>query len=280
MKTLMGKVAAITGAGSGIGRMTALAAAKKGANVAISDINEEGLEKTKRMLEYCPVECTTTVLDVADREAVYQWAEDTNDFFGKVNVIINNAGVSLGGVANDLDYKDFEWIMNINFWGVVYGTKAFLPYLTESGDGHVVNISSLFGLIAMPASSAYNASKFAVRGFTEALSTELKIEGAPVNVTSVHPGGIDTNIALSGRVIANEKWGLVDSVKSGKDFESLARTKPQDAAKQIIDSILQQRRRLLIGNDAKILDLVQRTLPTLYQNVVAGFSKRQQAKNS
>lgn len=280
MKSLMGKVVAITGAGSGIGRMTAIAAANKGANLAISDVNEEGLNETKAILKHYHVDVTYTQLDVSDREAVYQWAKDTYEHFGKVNVIINNAGVALGGVANDLEYKDFEWIMNINFWGVVYGTKAFLPYLVESGEGHVVNISSLFGLIAMPASSAYNASKFAVRGFTEALSTELQIENAPVNVTSVHPGGIDTNIARSGRVVPNKQWGLVDNVKSGKEFESLARTKPEDAANQILDAILNERRRLLIGNDAKLFDLVQRVVPSLYQNVVASFSRRQQLKNA
>lgn len=275
MKSLKGKVVAITGAGSGIGRATAELAARQGAHVAISDVNEKGLIETRAACEGHGIRCEVTVLDVADRDAVYAWAESTHKAFGQVNVIINNAGVSLGGVVEDLSYEDFEWLMDINFWGVVYGTKAFLPYLRESGDGHVVNISSLFGLMAMPAQSAYNASKFAVRGFTEALSEELAIEGAPVQVTSVHPGGIDTNIARGGRVVPNRKWGLVSSDQAGKDFEKLARTTPESAAKQIVDAILGERRRLLIGADAKLMDLVQRVMPARYQSLVKQVVKRQ-----
>ena len=275
MKSLKGKVVAITGAGSGIGRATAELVARQGAHVAVSDVNEQGLAETRQACEKHGVRCESTMLDVADRDAVHAWADTTDKAFGQVNVIVNNAGVSLGGVVEDLAYEDFEWIMNINFWGVVYGTKAFLPYLRESGDGHVVNISSLFGLMAMPAASAYNASKFAVRGFTEALSEELAIDGAPVRVTSVHPGGIDTNIARGGRVTPNSKWGLVDSVQSGKDFEKLARTTPQAAAKQIVDAILGERRRLLIGADAKLMDLVQRVMPARYQSLVQQVVKRQ-----
>jgi short-subunit dehydrogenase len=275
MKSLNGKVVAITGAGSGIGRATAELVASKGAAVAVSDVNEQGLEITRRACESHGVQCIATVLDVADRDAVYDWAASTAAAFGQVNVIINNAGVSLGGVIEDLGYEDFEWIMNINFWGVVYGTKAFLPFLRESGDGHVVNISSLFGLMAMPGAGAYNASKFAVRGFTEALSEELMIEDAPVRVTSVHPGGIDTNIARGGRVIPNRKWGLVDAAQSGKEFEKLARTTPESAARQIVAAIIGQRRRLLIGADAKLMDLVQRVVPAHYQSLVKQVVKRQ-----
>lgn len=278
MKSLQGKVVAITGAGSGIGRATAELAARKGASVAISDVNEAGLVETRAACEAHGATCTATVLDVADRGAVYDWAEQTAASFGKVNVVINNAGVSLGGVIEDLDYDDFEWIMNINFWGVVYGTKAFLPHLRASGDGHVVNISSLFGLMAMPGSGAYNASKFAVRGFTEALSEELLIENAPVRVTSVHPGGIDTNIARGGRVTPNRKWGLIDSAHAGKEFEKLARTRPDQAAQQIVDAILSERRRLLIGADAKVMDLIQRLAPGRYQSLVKQVVKRQLAR--
>lgn len=275
MNDMQGKVVAITGAGSGIGRATAVAVAKLGASLAISDVNLAGLEHTQALVEAEGARCVVTQLDVSDREAVYQWAQSTQDSFGKVNVIINNAGVSLGCVVEDLQYDDFEWIMNINFWGVVYGTKAFLPFLRASGEGHVVNISSLFGLMAMPANSAYNASKFAVRGFTEALSEELLMDNAPVNVTSVHPGGIDTNIASGGRVTPNRKWGLIDAAHSGKEFERLARTKPEQAAEQIIDAIVTNRRRLLIGADAKLLDVVQRLVPTQYQSLVAYVVKRQ-----
>lgn len=275
MKTLKDRVVAITGAGSGIGRATAVAMADRGARLALSDVNEAGLNETLSVCQQRGVTCKATVLDVSDRDAVYAWAEDTRKTFGKVNVIINNAGVSLGGIIEDLDYEDFEWIMNINFWGVVYGTKAFLPHLKESGDGHVVNISSLFGLMAMPGSGAYNASKFAVRGFTEALSEELAIEGAAVKVTSVHPGGIDTNIARGGRVTANRKWGLSDPEAAGEEFKKLARTTPDAAARQIIDAILGEKSRLLIGNDARLLDMIQRALPARYQWVVKQVVKRQ-----
>lgn len=275
MKTLKNKVVAITGAGSGIGRATAVAMAERGTLLAVSDVNEMGLDETVALCRQAGAQCTGTRLDVSDREAVHAWADDTRKGFGQVNVIINNAGVSLGGVIEDLGYDDFEWIMNINFWGVVYGTKAFLPYLKESGDGHVVNISSLFGIIAMPGAGAYNASKFAVRGFTEALNEELSIEGAPVKVTSVHPGGVDTNIAAGGRVTANRKWGLVDAETSARDFKKLARTTPDSAARQIIDSILRDKPRLLVGNDARLLDVVQRLMPVRYQALVKQVAKRQ-----
>lgn len=272
--TLQGKVVAITGAGSGIGRATALVMARHGAQLAISDINEAGLAETAAQVRALGVRCETTRLDVGDREAVYAWAAATREAFGKVNVVLNNAGVSLGGIVEDLGYDDFEWLMKINFWGVVYGTKAFLPYLRESGDGHVVNVSSLFGLMAMPAVGAYNASKFAVRGFTEALSEELMIEGAPVSVTCVHPGGIDTNIAAGGKVIPNRAWGLVDNETSGRNFKKLARTTPGQAAEEIVNAVLSRQRRLLIGNDARALDVLQRLFPSQYQRLVAKVSKR------
>lgn len=275
MKTLKDRVVSITGAGSGIGRATAVAMADRGARLALSDVNEAGLNETLSVCQQRGVTCKATVLDVSDRDAVYAWAEDTRKTFGKVNVIINNAGVSLGGIIEDLDYEDFEWIMNINFWGVVYGTKAFLPYLRESGDGHVVNISSLFGLMAMPGSGAYNASKFAVRGFTEALAEELSIDNAPVKVTSVHPGGVDTNIARGGRVTANKRWGMIDAETAGEEFKKFARTTPDQAAKQLIDAILKERARLLIGNDARLFDTVQRIMPVRYQSLVKQVVKRQ-----
>nr|WP_199699199.1 SDR family NAD(P)-dependent oxidoreductase [Oleomonas cavernae] len=171
------------------------------------------------------------------------------------------------------------------FLGVVYGTKAFLPYLRQSGDGHLVNISSLFGLVSMPASSAYNAAKFAVRGFTESVSEELLLERAPVRVTCVHPGGIDTNIARGGRVVPSERFGLVSAEQAGRDFKKLARTTPEQAAARIVDAMRRRKRRLLIGADAKIIDLVQRIAPAGYQSVAVrfatiGLSASQKKRNS
>ena len=188
MKTLDGKVVVITGAGSGIGRALALNAAAKGAILALTDVDEVGLLET---LEHARTqtnrEIRTDKLDVRDRDEIASYAASVRQKFGRVNVLINNAGVALHGDFAETSYAQFEWVMDINFWGVVNGTKEFLPHLIESGDGHVVNISSLFGLMGMPGQSAYNSSKFAVRGFTEALRLEMLIAKHPVEVSCVHP---------------------------------------------------------------------------------------------
>ncbi|MDF3031152.1 MAG: short-chain dehydrogenase/reductase, partial [Moraxellaceae bacterium] len=218
MKTLADKVVAITGAGSGIGRATAVLVAKHGGHLAISDVNAAGLAETAQLCAAAGAQAHTQTLDVADRAAVHAWAEAVAAHYGRVNVIINNAGVTVAATIEDTSYENFEWLMNINFWGVVQGTKAFLPHLKKSGDGHVVNVSSLFGLIGVASQAAYNASKFGVRGFTEALREEMEIEGAPVGVTCIHPGGIQTNIAAGGRVVANEAYGLKDAESFGRRF--------------------------------------------------------------
>ena len=171
MKNFKDKVAVITGAGSGIGRALAQELASAGAKLALSDINEAGLKETADLLGLAEDRLMTRKLDVADRQAFYDFADDVVNHFGYANMIFNNAGVALGATVEKMNYDDFEWLMNINFWGVVYGTKAFLPYLKEAGEGHIINVSSVFGLIGIPTQSAYNAAKFAVRGFTEALRT-------------------------------------------------------------------------------------------------------------
>lgn len=269
MRSLHHKVVVITGAGSGIGRALAILLARKACRLALADINEAGLQETKEACEQFPAEVVATLVDLSNREAVYQWAKDTHATFGEVNLVVNNAGVSLTGTAEDLDYVQFEWLMSINFWGVVYGTKAFLPYLKQAKEAHLVNISSVFGIIAFPASSAYNASKFAVRGFTETLREELMIEKSHVKVTCVHPGGIQTNIAYGGRVISNPKWGIHDSQHAGREFAKVAKTTPEQAADAIVRAVILERGRLLIGMDAKILDLLQRFLPVVYQKLLA-----------
>ncbi|MFZ5698359.1 MAG: SDR family NAD(P)-dependent oxidoreductase [Pseudomonadota bacterium] len=278
MKTLKDKVAAITGAGSGIGRATSILLARQGCHVAISDLNETGLAETARDCKSLGVTVTTKKLDVADRAAVYAWADETVKAHGKANIIINNAGVGLGATVDEMSYEDFEWLMNINFWGVVYGTKAFLPHLKNSGDGHVVNISSVFGIISCPTQSAYNAAKFAVRGFTEALREEMEIEGCGVGVTSVHPGGIRTNIAKTARFKTGSEWGMKDQASVAADFEKLARTTPAEAAQDIVNAILKNRRRQLIGNDAVLIDLVQRFMPESYQRILIAGGKRQRSR--
>jgi short-subunit dehydrogenase len=274
MKSLKGKVAAITGAGSGIGRETAVLLARHGCHVAISDVNEQGLAETAERCRSHGVQVRTARVDVAQRQAVHTWADDVARDLGAVHIIINNAGVALGATIEDTRYEDFEWLMNINFWGVVHGTKAFLPHLKAAGEGHIVNISSVFGLIGVPTQAAYNAAKFAVKGFTETLRQEMEIENLPIGVTCVHPGGIKTNIARSARMIPRPGW--VDE-RSSADFEKFFSTQPARAASDIVAAILKNRRRQLIGFDAVLIDLMQRLMPTLYQRIlVAGARRRRQ----
>ena len=273
MKDFKNKVAAITGAGSGMGRSLAVLLAARGCHVALSDINEKGLTETVKLLDGTGVKVTSQKLDVADKAAVFAWADKVAGDHGKVNLIFNNAGVALGSVVDGGGYDDFEWIMNINFWGVVHGTKAFLPYLKDSGDGHIINTSSLFGLIAVPSQSAYNASKFAVRGFTEALREELDLQKVGVSATSVHPGGIKTNIAKAARMDQSISKIGMDASSTAK-FEKLFRTTADEAAAQMIRAVEKNQRRLLIGADAKVLDLIVRLFPSGYQKLVAMGSSR------
>jgi len=273
MKDFKNKVAAITGAGSGIGRSLAVLLAARGCHVALSDINEKGLAETVKLLDGTGVKVTSEKLDVADKDAVFAWADKVAGDHGKVNLIFNNAGVALGSVVDGGGYDDFEWIMNINFWGVVHGTKAFLPYLKDAGDGHIINTSSLFGLIAVPSQSAYNASKFAVRGFTEALREELDLQKVGVSATSVHPGGIKTNIAKAARMDQSISKIGMDASSTAK-FEKLFRTTADEAAAQMLRAVEKNQRRLLIGADAKVLDLVVRIFPSGYQKLIAMGSSR------
>lgn len=266
MKNFKNKVAAITGAGSGIGQQLAILLAKQGCHLSLSDINEKGLQQTVELLKpYSNITVTTKKLDVSDREAVKQWAQETVQDHGSVNLIFNNAGVALGSTVEGATYEDLEWIVGINFWGVVYGTKEFLPFIKQTQDGHIINISSLFGLTAQPTQSGYNATKFAVRGFTESLRQELDIEKSGVSSLCVHPGGIRTNIAKSAKMSDSLSSLGMDPTKSIQNFDKLLRTPPEEAARQILQAVLKNKRRLLIGSDAKILDAFQRLFPTGYQ---------------
>ncbi len=268
MKDFRGRVAAITGAGSGIGRALAHALARRGAHLALSDIDDAGLAGTVAMCEGLGVKVTSAHVDVAVRDSVYAWADHVVAEHDQVNLLCNNAGVALGATIESMSYEDFEWVMNINFWGVVYGSKAFLPALKESGEGHIVNVSSVFGLISVPSQSAYNAAKFAVRGFSDTLRMELEIERATVSVTTIHPGGIKTNIARNARMDASVRDPARNPESLIRDVERAFITSPERAAEQILTAVRRDRRRALIGPDAKAIDLVSRLPAVLYQSIL------------
>jgi short-subunit dehydrogenase len=270
MKSFENKVAAITGAGSGIGRALAYGLARQGCHLALSDVNAEGLAQTAAHARTLGVTVSAAEVNVADRDAVHAWAEQVVAEHGRVNAIFNNAGVAHGGTVEGNDYADYEWIMAINFWGVMHGTKAFLPHIKAAGVGHIVNVSSVFGLFSQPGMSAYNASKFAVRGFTESLRQELDMQGCGVSASCVHPGGIRTNIAKTARMNASLRSVTgQDADQARQQFnDQLLRTTPEKAAQVIIDGVLANKRRILIGADAYALDGMQRLLPALYQRLV------------
>lgn len=269
MRSFSNKVAAITGAGSGIGRALALNLAGSGCHLALSDINQTGLQETVELLKGHDVKVTSQPLDVADRKAIYSWAEKVVAEHGRVNLIFNNAGVALGSPVDGMEDADLEWLMDINFWGVINGTRAFMPHLTASGEGHVINTSSIFGLVGIPSQSAYNASKFAVRGFTEALRQELDLSKSCVSATSVHPGGIKTNIAASAR-FSNNMQDLVGAgeAEAKAKFERLFITSADKAARVILRAVQKNQRRVLVGPDAHAVDLMVRFMPSTYQRLV------------
>jgi NAD(P)-dependent dehydrogenase (short-subunit alcohol dehydrogenase family) len=259
------KVCVITGAGSGIGRALSLQLAAQGARLALSDINLSAVEETGAQATAAGArEVFTGELDVADKAAVFASADTVLEHYGRVDLVINNAGVAISKNVLDMPLEDFEWLMGINFWGVIYGTYAYLPKLIEAGDGHLVNISSLFGLLAIPTQSAYNAAKFGVRGFTEALRQEMLIAKSPIQVHCVHPGGVKTNIARSAR--AQEG---VSSEELAKRFDRIATLTPDQAASIILKGVRKGSPRILVGNDARALDLLQRVLGSGYQQIVS-----------
>lgn len=263
MEGFAGKVVVVTGAGSGIGQALAVELGRRGAKVAISDVDTEGLAVTEEKLKAIGAPVKADRLDVTEREAFLLYADEVKAHFGKVNQIYNNAGIAFTGDVEISQFKDIERVMDVDFWGVVNGTKAFLPHLIESGDGHVVNVSSLFGIFSVPGQSAYNAAKFAVRGFTESLRQEMLAKQHPVAVTCVHPGGIKTAIARN----ATAAEGL-DARELAQAFDKkLAKTTPERAAKIILEAVRKKKARVLVGPDAKVLDVVVRLTGSGYQKL-------------
>jgi NADP-dependent 3-hydroxy acid dehydrogenase YdfG len=265
MNPFEAKVAVITGAGSGIGRALAVNLAEKGSKLALSDIDTEGLAETVSQAEALGADVKSDRLNVAEREAVLDYAEAVVAHFGEVHQVYNNAGIAYNGDVENSEFKDIERIIDVDFWGVVNGTKAFLPHVIASGDGHIINISSLFGLIAVPGQSAYNAAKFAVRGFTEALHQEMLVAKHPVKVTCVHPGGIKTAVARNATV-ANDQ-----SAQTFAEFfdKRLAIHSPEMAAETIVDGVCKGRARVVIGWEAKALDVLARIIGPSYQRIIA-----------
>lgn len=270
MQGFAGKVAVVTGAGSGIGQALAIELARSGAKLAISDVDVDGLAGTEERLKAIGAPVKTDRLDVTEREAFLAYADAVNDHFGTVNQIYNNAGIAFNGDVEVSQFKDIERVMDVDFWGVVNGTKAFLPHLIASGNGHVVNVSSVFGLFSVPGQAAYNSAKFAVRGFTEALRQEMILAAHPVKVTTVHPGGIKTNIVRNMSAVEG-----FDKDEMVQTFDKrLANTSPQKAARIILDGVRKNKARVLVGPDAKVLDIIVRLTGSGYQRLFSAVTAR------
>jgi len=277
MQPFGGKVAVVTGAASGMGRALARRLAASGCNLALADVQAEALEETARLAEAaardagCPIRCTRALLDVADRAAVEAFAADVVRQHGGVDLLFNNAGVALTGEVQHLDYADMHWLMNINFWGVVHGCKAFLPYLQRADEAHIVNTSSVFGLISVPTQSAYHAAKFAVKGFTDALRLELANTG--IAVSCVMPGGVKTNIVRTSRYRAadNAAPSLDDMATR---FEQYAALTPLQAADEILRGVRKRKAHILVGRDARLLALLVRLFPVGYYKLLERGQRR------
>lgn len=276
MKHLRDKVAAITGAGAGIGRALAIELANRQCHLALSDVDEDNLAETARLAAASSdVRITTRVVDVAKRAPMQTWANRVANEHGAVHLIFNNAGVALGSTIEGANYADLKWITDINYWGVVHGTKAFLPYLRQSGEGHIVNTSSAFGLIGVPTQSAYNATKFAVRGFTDALRQELAVDGGTVSASCVYPGGIQTGIARTARLTESMLAFTGRTLEESQaHFETMCKTTPEAAARTILRGVKRDAARILIGPDARAIDWLARLAPGTYQRLVAFGVKR------
>jgi short-subunit dehydrogenase len=275
MKNLNGKVAVITGAGSGIGRALAYWLNQEGVALALADINPNGLCETAEIIKAEASQSRLKIypVDISNRDKVSEFSQKVIKDFGKVDIVINNAGVSSSGKVHELTYDTLEWTININLWGVIYGTKAFLPYLLERPEASIVNISSVFGLLGIPGQAAYCASKFAVRGFSEALRQELF--NTNVSLSIVFPGGVKTNIAQNSRTDYQLDQKTYQNCL--QQFEATLKTSPDEAAKTIISGIKNKAPRILIGKDARQIDCLARLKPNSYDKVIAKYIENNRA---
>ncbi|MDR3487074.1 MAG: SDR family NAD(P)-dependent oxidoreductase [Bradyrhizobium sp.] len=269
MTAIRGAAAAVTGAASGIGRALALELAARGCDLALADRDDAGLATLAAEINRAGSQkVTVRRVDVGEPQQIEDFAQAAIADHPGLNIVVNNAGVALMGQFNEIDQAQMDWLMNINFWGVVHGTRAFLPHLAGQREAHIVNLSSIFGIIAPPGQTAYAAAKFAVRGFSEALRHELAMAASPVRLSVVHPGGVATNIARNSRTGS----GMTDNARRAESierFEAVAKTTPKDAALRIIKGIEKNQPRILIGNDARFMDLLQRFRPATYWSVMA-----------
>jgi short-subunit dehydrogenase len=269
MTAIRGAAAAVTGAAGGIGRALALELAARGCDLALADRDDAGLQTlAAEIAKAGSCKVSTHRVDVSEPQAVEDFASAAIAAHPGLNIVVNNAGVALMGTFTEIDQAQMDWLMNINFWGVVRSTRAFLPHLSRQREAHLVNLSSIFGIVAPPGQTAYAAAKFAVRGFSESLRHELQMAASPVKLSVVHPGGVATNIARHSRTGV----GMTDNARRAQSierFDAVARTTPQAAALRIIQGIENNQPRILIGNDARFMDLLQRLRPGTYWRVMA-----------
>lgn len=266
MRTLHDRVVAITGAASGIGRATALAFATKGCELALADVDADGLAETAREAEQLGRRVTTHLVDVADRLAVEAWAEEVVRVHGRVHVLINNAGVTVTRTFDDHSWEDWDWVLGVNLFGVLHGCRAFLPHLRAADEAHIVNISSIFGIFGVPGQSAYCTSKFAVRGLSESLWEEL--EGSTVGLTVVHPGGVRTNIVRNARTDDTDTQQRI-----ARMFERMAMS-PDKVADRIVRAVERGNRRLVVTPEAVFGDIMRRLFPVWSNRIAGGRARR------
>ena len=278
MTAIPGSAAAVTGAASGIGRALALELAARGCDLALADRDEAGLQAVAAEIAKAGSrKVSVHRVDVGEPGQIQDFATAATSAHPGLNIVINNAGVALLGQFGEIDQAQMDWLFNINFWGTVHATRAFLPHLSRRPAAHIVNLSSIFGIVAPPGQTAYCAAKFAVRGFSESLRHELAMANSPVRLSVVHPGGVATNIARNSRT----GTGVVDNARRAQSidrFDAVARTTPAAAALRIITGIEKNQPRILIGNDARLMDLVQRFRPATYWAVLAKLIEKMTAQ--